>query len=290
MMFAQVVAVVADCRAALSGDRAVLGVEVAEGGAPIDVLRFALAFDDARAVDGGGAAAAVLGASSLARSAATADAATAAAATAWRRAVRAVVRPRWPVGELLIGDAVEDYQAAFSRLFAARRALSDLEASWPALARAGRALRHKKARSVDRSLAALAPLTLLHQRAATLCRAVVAWMQRDGVEPLWRHLAERLEATTDYDAVRLAHRAFLLDIRDQLCLDEEDVGDCLDAVFVDVARLATLLESYAWRVEDTPSSVVAAVQRDFDAHAAELVGLDALRGTAVAHCGVGITT
>ena len=112
----------------------------------------------------------------------------------------------------------------------------------------------------------------------------MAVLQRDGVEPLWRRLCERIEERGDYDALRDAHRAFLLDLRDALRLDEEDVGAALEAVFRDAARLARLVDAYAAAADDLPASTLDALRRDFDAHAAELVGLPALAETALVGC------
>ena len=66
---------------------------------------------------------------------------------------------------------------------------------------------------------------------APSCRCIVAVLQRDGVEPLWRRLAASASRRPgDYDAgCATRHRAFLLDLRDALRLDEEDVGAALEA-------------------------------------------------------------
>ena len=194
--------------------------------------------------------------------------------------------PRWPVGDLLPGSSAgEDYQAAFSRIFAARKALADLDACWPALSSAGREFCASYRRRDERDgFAALMRLQHLHFRCSALCRCIVAVLQRDGVEPLWRRLCERIEERGDYDALRDAHRAFLLDLRDALRLDEEDVGAALEAVFRDAARLARLVDAYAAAADDLPASTLDALRRDFDAHAAELVGLPALAETALVGC------
>jgi len=278
------VKVVVDVEGVLGTSCAVIALELV-GERPVDVQRFALDFDVADEEETS-AAAVVLGSSSLSRRAARADAEASRAADAWSRALRCDVAPRWPVGDLLPGSSAgEDYQAAFSRIFAARKALADLDACWPALSSAGREFCASRRRRDERDgFAALMRLQHLHFRCSALCRCIVAVLQRDGVEPLWRRLCERVEAPGDYDALRDAHRAFLLDLRDALRLDEEDVGAALEAVFRDAARLARLVDSYASSADDLPASTLDALRRDFDVHAAELVALPALAETALVGC------
>ena len=278
------VKVVVDVGGVLGGHRAAIALELV-GDRPVDVARFSLAFDDIEEEETS-AAAVVLGSSSLSRRAARADAEASRAADAWSRALRCDVAPRWPVGDLLPGSSAgEDYQAAFSRIFAARKALADLDACWPALSSAGREFCASHRRRDERDgFAALMRLQHLHFRCSALCRCIVAVLQRDGVEPLWRRLCERIEERGDYDALRDAHRAFLLDLRDALRLDEEDVGAALEAVFRDAARLARLVDAYAAAADDLPASTLDALRRDFDAHAEALVGLPALAETALVGC------
>ena len=131
------VKVVVDVEGVLGTSRAVIALELV-GDRPVDVQRFALDFEDDDEEETS-AAAVVLGSPSLSRRAARADAEASRAADAWSRALRCDVAPRWPVGDLLPGSSAgEDYQAAFSRIFAARKALADLDACWPALSSAGR--------------------------------------------------------------------------------------------------------------------------------------------------------
>ncbi|KAH8044641.1 hypothetical protein JL722_14615 [Aureococcus anophagefferens] len=65
---------------------------------------------------------------SIALKAARFDRSAAETSTGWQQALRAVVRPKWPLDALLFDDAAPDYQAAFSRLLAARKAADDLDA------------------------------------------------------------------------------------------------------------------------------------------------------------------
>ena len=101
---------------------------------------------------------------------------------------------------------------------------------------------------------------------------MATWLQRDGVEPTWRRFVDRLGAASDFAEVKAAHRAFILDLRDALLLDEDAVHGALDDVFLDAARLARLLDAHEDDLEDLPASALARLRGDFAFHA------DALRG------------
>ncbi|KAH8067833.1 hypothetical protein JL720_12332 [Aureococcus anophagefferens] len=254
-----------------SGGRAVCGLTAPQDAAPVKVFRFAWtpgAGERAGDALAGALASLKVSKNSIALKAAHFDRSAAETSTGWQQALRAVVRPKWPLDALLFDDAAPDYQAAFSRLLAARKAADDLDAVWRCLADAGRRARSREAEKRK----ALAALSALHSELSAVCRGVATWLQRDGVEPTWRRFVDRLGAASDFAEVKAAHRAFILDLRDALLLDEDAVHGALDDVFLDAARLARLLDAHEDDLEDLPASALARLRGDFAFHA------DALRG------------
>ena len=254
-----------------SGGRAVCGLTAPQDAAPVKVFRFAWtpgAGERAGDALAGALASLKVSKNSIALKAANFDRSAAETSTGWQQALRAVVRPKWPLDALLFDDAALDYQAAFSRLLAARKAADDLDAVWRCLADAGRRARSREAEKRK----ALAALSALHTELSAVCRGVATWLQRDGVEPTWRRFVDRLGAASDFAEVKAAHRAFILDLRDALLLDEDAVHGALDDVFLDAARLARLLDAHEDDLEDLPASALARLRGDFAFHA------DALRG------------
>ncbi|KAH8065688.1 hypothetical protein JL722_65 [Aureococcus anophagefferens] len=114
-----------------SGGRAVCGLTAPQDAAPVKVFRFAWtpgAGERAGDALAGALASLKVSKNSIALKAAHFDRSAAETSTGWQQALRAVVRPKWPLARS--STTPLDYQAAFSRLLAARKAADDLDAVW----------------------------------------------------------------------------------------------------------------------------------------------------------------
>ncbi|KAJ1458569.1 gamma-tubulin complex component protein [Pelagophyceae sp. CCMP2097] len=259
-------AVVIDLEDVLRGSSARVSCCVAAGAPRVSVLSMSFdRLDRSRRRDDASAAA-----GSIVARAREDDAGAVASAKEWRAALRVVAEPRWPLRFVLLDDVARDYDDCFRRLFSAKRASSDLDAAWPALARFSRANAFLGGHHVHRHACAF------HHRVSLLSRGIATWLQRDVVEPRWRALRAALDRAESFSAIRDAHARFVLDLRAAMLLDDATADDAIEHVLLDAARLASLLETHADALDETPASALAQLADDFARHAAALFDMPQL--------------